>query len=491
MSNYMNARIRKFIFLLTGSFYLTNSFSQIPGCFGANAEVQVFPEQNYCYQYGNQNDQAIWKCTVFGQINPNVTIGGVGNVGILKVKKTETHCQLLLTVATTDNPNATTDMWLTILPWITGPSIVYVGETVTFGIQDNCPHSGCLYLWNIAPQTVVCNPCNALGNNNSVSVYIDPNAIPSVLTVNCTMSGCMSSKALIPLDYQVKLKKPNVSGPTSIGCGETLTSNEFKYKILPSIVGATSYNWEVPSFLTIISGQGQNEITVIENSVGEGDIKVQAIVGNGSTVTSDITNYHVKVCCVSKRTIIADVVSGNDDKQEVGIEIVATNIIYPSGSAKYHAGYQLKLEPGFTASAGSYFHGYIQSCSGNFYRINGNLNETDSSRAINDSNTSIDLNDYSLGMSTHQSEILENAKAINGNLLIYPNPSKGEFKLKLPNREYPNTIVILDVFGRDIYKEENLSNYEYNINIKEIPDGIYFIKVNYLDETITKKIIKN
>jgi len=59
-------------------------------------------------------------------------------------------------------------------------------------------------------------------------------------------------------------------------------------------------------------------------------------------------------------------------------------------------------------------------------------------------------------------------------LNIYPNPTKGHFKLdKLP---FSNKIILTDVSGRIVYEQVNVTQNDY-IDISHLKKGIYFLKV--------------
>ena len=77
---------------------------------------------------------------------------------------------------------------------------------------------------------------------------------------------------------------------------------------------------------------------------------------------------------------------------------------------------------------------------------------------------------------------------------IYPNPTTGIFEIKNENLKIKN-IRITDITGKIIYMTKGhaslyIENTPLQINISNQPAGIYFIKINFNDLIITKKIIK-
>lgn len=73
------------------------------------------------------------------------------------------------------------------------------------------------------------------------------------------------------------------------------------------------------------------------------------------------------------------------------------------------------------------------------------------------------------------------------NISIYPNPTNGIFTLNTKNIQI-ESIEIFDVSGKLIQK--NMTNFK-NVNISNASAGIYFVKINSNEKSITKKIIKN
>ena len=75
---------------------------------------------------------------------------------------------------------------------------------------------------------------------------------------------------------------------------------------------------------------------------------------------------------------------------------------------------------------------------------------------------------------------------------VYPNPSKGVFKIKIANLKAETQFNLFDVTGklvaRKITDSSNLSQ-SISIGDRNLPSGIYILKVISKEETITKKLI--
>ena len=78
---------------------------------------------------------------------------------------------------------------------------------------------------------------------------------------------------------------------------------------------------------------------------------------------------------------------------------------------------------------------------------------------------------------------------------IYPNPSDGLFSLTVDALEGALQIIVLDVHGLEVLRYEDFihkgDGYEKQLDLRNIPHGIYFIKVVNNDEVYLGKIILN
>jgi len=72
--------------------------------------------------------------------------------------------------------------------------------------------------------------------------------------------------------------------------------------------------------------------------------------------------------------------------------------------------------------------------------------------------------------------------------LIYPNPSKGELIIKLNSNYEASTIVVTDVYGKEIHKSFINSN-QTTINLNNVSKGVYIVMVSTNGQRVNKKII--
>jgi len=72
-------------------------------------------------------------------------------------------------------------------------------------------------------------------------------------------------------------------------------------------------------------------------------------------------------------------------------------------------------------------------------------------------------------------------------LSFYPNPTDGVLNLSFFNNQQINQIQVLDMNGKLV---KNYTQTNKQIDISELPSGIYFLKLNLLGKSLVKKIVK-
>ncbi len=81
-------------------------------------------------------------------------------------------------------------------------------------------------------------------------------------------------------------------------------------------------------------------------------------------------------------------------------------------------------------------------------------------------------------------------EVLNDNISIFPNPSSDVFYVQSKNNDIINRVQLIDLNGR-IIEEYNNSNTFYQIDTKELTEGMYFVKIEMQNASITKKVVKN
>jgi hypothetical protein len=86
-------------------------------------------------------------------------------------------------------------------------------------------------------------------------------------------------------------------------------------------------------------------------------------------------------------------------------------------------------------------------------------------------------------------------KSVEVNVLLFPNPTSDKFTLQFDNKlEMLDQIEIIDLLGRVVYRTNDMLlnvNNAVEIPVKEIPEGMYFVKIAIDNLKATKTFIKN
>ena len=86
---------------------------------------------------------------------------------------------------------------------------------------------------------------------------------------------------------------------------------------------------------------------------------------------------------------------------------------------------------------------------------------------------------------------IEDIRAESKNLKIWPSPATHEFRMKYENSAYSgkSTVSIFNTGGRIMLQSEISGNSENSFDIKELPAGIYFVKISNTQESIIQKLV--
>jgi len=84
--------------------------------------------------------------------------------------------------------------------------------------------------------------------------------------------------------------------------------------------------------------------------------------------------------------------------------------------------------------------------------------------------------------------LLNVEKNENLSLGLYPNPTKGKLNFQTLKPQQINLVQVFDLYGRVV---KNYTQTNHQIDISELPSGIYFLKLNLDGESLVKKIVKH
>lgn len=145
--------------------------------------------------------------------------------------------------------------------------------------------------------------------------------------------------------------------------------------------------------------------------------------------------------------------------------------------AFYKAENYIRMLPGFSAQAGSFVKAYIDPC----MEFSGLMDEND-------------INTQFLSGENHQSS---NFSGIDDELTIFPNPFNGIFTLDyfVAKDKSDVKLIIYDILGKKLddishYKKQMSGTYQLQYDGNQLASGLYFIRLQIGNHTISKKIQK-
>ena len=187
---------------------------------------------------------------------------------------------------------------------------------------------------------------------------------------------------------------------------------------------------------------------------------------------------------------------------------VVDSIWYEEGSYSNTDSVTLYVKASDNLSGISYCITEIKSPSGNYYSYEGDLTHVEDDIYFskirynwneignwysdfivvydNAGNEAVKYFDYQAYFYVNELNSVKENKIIN--IDLYPNPSNGIFNINLTVYSRPVNILITDMTGKEIY-EAQITNNKIQVDLSKQAAGIYFIKLNNKEQTITQKII--
>ncbi|MBM6498002.1 T9SS type A sorting domain-containing protein [Flavobacterium macrobrachii] len=124
------------------------------------------------------------------------------------------------------------------------------------------------------------------------------------------------------------------------------------------------------------------------------------------------------------------------------------------------------------------FHTLLLNNSNNLYSMGYNGSGALGDGTYTDKNTPILFNCSTLGITVFDSDSVS----------IYPNPCKDFLSVELKNESKIDNVTIIDISGKILLVENNVSS---EIDLTNFKTGVYVIKINSNEKVIYKKIVKN
>jgi len=244
-----------------------------------------------------------------------------------------------------------------------------------------------------------------------------------------------------------------------------------------SVAGIT-YNWTINvTTANITTGQGTNTITADFNAgYVTGSLKVSASNACGTSALRSLT---VKTTPATPASITgATSVCVNQQNVSYSISVIpfVTNYTWvgPSGS---------HISDGVTTSAGATLITTATSVTVNYGSTAGTLKARGNNSCGSGSYKSITI---TFGCKESESES-ESEMAFDAQ--VYPNPSSGNFIITLTNVINKGEVEIFNVYGAKVFSENISHTSNAKIHLKNIPKGIYFVRVFDGEKYYCKKII--
>jgi hypothetical protein len=256
----------------------------------------------------------------------------------------------------------------------------------------------------------------------------------------------------------------NVSVLIGNGLGSFSTATNFAVDVAPESVTTADFN-----------GDGKMDLATANYTSNN----LSVLMGNGLGSFSTATNFTVGIAPTS---IISadfngdskmDLITANANSNNVSvllnnIPIVSATVYGATITANQNAAaYQWINCNGNLPISGETNQSFVTTSNGNYAVIVTQNNCSDTSDCYNI--TTVGL--------------IENSAL--SDVTIYPNPSNGQYTLKGNNI---NSIVVYNLIGEKVFQSA-INSTTSEIDLSNMPNGVYFIKIQVLQTFFTKKVV--
>ncbi|MBL0343115.1 MAG: M4 family metallopeptidase [Bacteroidetes bacterium] len=296
------------------------------------------------------------------------------------------------------------------------------------------------YNWSVPANAVILSG----QGSNLINVQFNPGFVSGSITV-AAVNGCGAS-ALRSLAISSAPATPG----TMTGSASNLCSQSGVVYSVAAVPNATSYNWSVPSFATIVSGQGTNSITVSYSAVsGSG--------GSVCVVANNVCGASTSRCLTSVSTLpLRPPVITGPAAVCTGQQNVAYNVVSQPG-----ANYNWTVPSGGTIFSGQGTGAILVNwgaVAGSVAVVASNSCGAQSARTL-----AVAINCRLTGSADIDLE-------------LFPNPARAITHVKWNGIEGVATILVTDITGKVVLTERMVSN-ETDLDISMLNAGIYTVKI--------------
>jgi hypothetical protein len=265
----------------------------------------------------------------------------------------------------------------------------------------------------------------------------------------------------------------NLNGPSAVCAGFT-----YNYTVGAAAGNVESYVWTVPDGATIVSGQGTTSVYIsFQSGFSSGSISVVAAncIVNSPAATQSV--------CLATQAPSCSQIGGGPNNVCIGSTETYT-VQWINGATAYTwtvpANTVILSGQGSTTISLQFNTGYT----------GGTLSVIASNCIGSGTATTFKLTHNNCGV--HDPTSIDEAGTITGlDVLVYPNPFRGQFFLKVtaPGSE-PVNMKIFDITGRMVEASDNIPNAEEVTFGERLQAGIYLIQVQQGDDSKVLRIIK-
>ncbi len=300
------------------------------------------------------------------------------------------------------------------------------------------------YVWTLPAGATIATG----GGTNSITVDFATNASSGNITVygnNVCGNGTPSPNFPVTVNAL-----PDAAGNIT-GANEVCQGTDGVVYTVPSITGATSYTWTVPTGATIVSGANTNSITVdFSMSAASGNVTVYGSnsCGNGTASSLQVTVNPIPV---------TPVVTFNG------------NILYSSATTGNQWYYEGNMIPGATGQT------YQATQSGWYWTV-------------------VDLNGCSSDTSNHAHVIITSVQELHDETVnIYPVPNNGRFTVSISSSSTdPFSIIVFTSLGTKIHEVNDIhvtNQFNQVIELNPAINGIYTVVIRNNSYQSVRKIV--